>query len=158
LLASWHDQLIGTELLDGSSFNLDFHSVPYYGADPVIEKHYVSARSRRQPSILVFLAQDDQSRTFCYSNADLRKGEEAEEIFEFIAFWKKTHGQQPRHLVFDSKLTTYANLARLDEMKIDFITLRRRTPKLLAEVYGLLFSKDRLVHWTNATIPRVKRR
>jgi hypothetical protein len=145
LLASWHDQLIGTELWNGRSFNLDFHSVPYYGADPVIEKHYVSARSRRQPSILVFLAQDDQSRTFCYSNADLRKGEEAEEIFEFIAFWKKTHGQQPRHLVFDSKLTTYANLARLDEMKIDFITLRRRTPKLLAEVYGLPRSAWRTV-------------
>lgn len=145
LLASWHDQLTGSELLNGSSFNLDFHSVPYYGADPVVEKHYVSARSRRQPSILVFLAQDDQSQTFCYSNADLRKGEEAEEIFEFIAFWKKTHGQQPRHLVFDSKLTTYANLARLDEMKIDFITLRRRTPKLLAEVYGLPRSAWRTV-------------
>lgn len=145
LLAAWHDQLTGTHLLDGGSFNLDFHSVPYYGADPVIEKHYVSARSRRQPSILVFLAQDDQSQIFCYSNADLRKGEEAEEIFEFIDFWKKTHGQQPRHLVFDSKLTTYANLARLDEMKIDFITLRRRTPKLLAEVYGLPRSAWRTV-------------
>lgn len=137
LLAAWHDQLTGTQLLDGSSFNLDFHSVPYYGADPVVEKHYVSARSRRQPSILVFLAQDDQSQTFCYSNADLRKGEEAAEIFDFIAFWKKTHGKLPRHLVFDSKLTTYANLARLAEMNIEFITLRRRTPKLLAEVYGL---------------------
>jgi len=145
LLASWHDQLTGTKLLDGSSFNLDFHSVPYYGVNPVVEKHYVSARSRRQPSILVFMAQDDQSQTFCYSNADLRKGEEAEEIFEFIAFWKKTHGQQPRHLVFDSKLTTYANLARLEEMKIDFITLRRRTAKLLAEVYGLPRSAWRTV-------------
>jgi hypothetical protein len=145
LLAAWHDQLTGTQLVDGSSFNLDFHSVPYYGADPVVEKHYVSARSRRQPSILVFLAQDDQSQTFCYSNADLRKGEEAEEIFEFIAFWKKTHGQQPRHLVFDSKLTTYANLARLDTMKIDFITLRRRNQKLLAEVYGLPRSAWRTV-------------
>lgn len=145
LLATWHDPLTGSKLLDGASFNLDFHSVPYYGADPVVEKHYVSARSRRQPSILVFLAQDDQSQTFCYSNADLRKGEEAEEIFAFIAFWKKTHGQLPRHLVFDSKLTTYANLARLDDMKIDFITLRRRTPKLLAEVYGLPRSAWRTV-------------
>jgi transposase len=145
LLGAWHDQLTGTKLLDGSSFNLDFHSVPYYGTDPVVPKHYVSARSRRQPSILVFLAQDDQSQTFCYSNADLRKGEEAEEIFQFIAFWKKTHGQHPRHLVFDSKLTTYANLARLDGMNIDFITLRRRTPKLLAEVYGLARSAWRTV-------------
>jgi hypothetical protein len=147
LLAGWHQQLTGSELLEGSgsSFNLDFHSVPYYGAHPVVEKHYVSARSRRQPSLLVFLAQDDQSQTFCYSNADLRKGEEAEEIFQFIAFWKKAHGQTPRHLVFDSKLTTYANLARLDRMKIEFITLRRRSPKLLAEVYGLARSAWRTV-------------
>lgn len=137
LLAAWHDQLTGSQLLDGLSFNLDFHSVPYYGEDPIVEKHYVSARSRRQPSILVFLAQDEQSQTFCYSNADLRKGEEPEEIFQFIAFWEKAHGQRPRHLVFDSKLTTYANLARLDRMKIDFITLRRRSPKLLGEIYAL---------------------
>lgn len=137
LLAAWHHQLSGSKLLDGSSFNLDFHSVPYYGEDRVVEKHYVSARSRRQPSILVFLAQDEHSQTFCYSNADLRKGEETEEIFQFISFWEKAHGRRPRHLVFDSKLTTYANLARLDQMKIDFITLRRRSPKLLGQVYGL---------------------
>ena len=137
LLAAWHQQLSGGKLLDGSSFNLDFHSVPYYGKDPVVEKHYVSARSRSQPSILVFLAQDEQSQTFCYSNAELRTGEEADEIFRFIDFWKKTHRRKPRHLVFDSKLTTYANLGRLAEMNIDFITLRRRSPKLLAEVYGL---------------------
>jgi len=137
LLAAWHDQLAGCQLLDGASFNLDFHSVPYYGQDPMIEKHYVSARSRSQPGMLVFLAQDEHSQTFCYANADLRKGEEAEEIFRFIRFWEKAHGQMPRHLVFDSKLTTQANLARLDRMKIDFITLRRRSPALLCEVYGL---------------------
>lgn len=137
LLAAWHDQLAGCQLLDGASFNLDFHSVPYYGQDPIIEKHYVSARSRSQPGMLVFLAQDEHSQTFCYANADLRKGEESEEIFRFIRFWEKAHGQIPRHLVFDSKLTTQANLARLDRMKIDFITLRRRSPALLCEVYCL---------------------
>jgi len=145
LLAAWHNQLTGSKLLDGSSFNLDFHSVPYYGADPVVQKHYVSARSRRQPSILVFLAQDEQSQTFCYSHADLRKGEEAHEIFRFISFWKRAHGRQPRQLVFDSKLTTYDNLARLDKMRINFITLRRRSPKLLAQVYGLPRSAWRTV-------------
>jgi hypothetical protein len=145
LLAAWHDELTGTDLIEGSSFNLDFHSIPYYGADPIVQKHYVSARSRRQPSILVFLAQDQQSHTFCYSNADLRKGEEADEIFHFIDFWKKAHGERPRHLVFDSKLTTYANLTRLDQMQIAFITLRRRSPKLLQEVYGLPRSAWRTV-------------
>jgi hypothetical protein len=137
LVAAWHDQIHGLDLLPGESFNLDFHSVPYYGEHPVVERHYVSARSRRQPSILVFLAQDAASHVFCYSNADLRKGEEAEEVFQFISFWKRTHGQLPRHLVFDSKFTTQPGLARLDRMQIPFITLRRRTAKLLAQIYGL---------------------
>jgi hypothetical protein len=134
LLAAWHQQIQGTQLLPGESFNLDFHSVPFYGEDPLIQRHYVSARSRSQPSVLAFLAQDAGSHVFCYSNADLRKGEEAEEIFAFITFWKRAHGQLPRHLVFDSKLTTYEGLARLDQMKVPFITLRRRSPKLLKEI------------------------
>lgn len=134
LLQAWHEQVHGDDLFPGSSFDLDFHSVPYHGEDPVIERHYVSARSRRQPSMLVFLAQDVDSRAFCYSNADLRKGEERDEILRFVAFWKKTHGQLPGHLVFDSQLTTYANLAKLDEMGITFITLRRRSPQLLQEI------------------------
>ena len=137
LLSAWHQQTAGDALFPGESFNLDFHSVPYYGEHPVVERHYVSARSRRQPSVLVFLAQDADLRAFCYSNGDLRRGEEPEEIFRFIKFWKKNHGVHPSHLVFDSRLTTYANLARLDEMGITFITLRRRSPKLLRQIAGL---------------------
>lgn len=139
MLSAWHDQLATSRsdsapLFPGESFNLDFHSVPYYGDSDVVERHYVSARSRRQSSVLAFLAQDASGQAFCYSNADLRKGEEAEEIFRFISFWKRKHGDLPRHLVFDSRLTTYANLGRLDKMGISFITLRRRSPKLLKEI------------------------
>jgi len=134
ILSAWHAAVTGDALFDGTSFNLDFHSVPYYGEHPVIERHYVSARSRRQPSILVFLAQDAEGRAFCYSNANIRKGEEPEEIFRFIAFWQRVHHAVPRHLVFDSRLTTYPNLARLDTMGIAFITLRRRSPQLLKEI------------------------
>jgi hypothetical protein len=137
LLAKWHQLVEGQHLFAGDSFNLDFHSVPYYGDDPVLERHYVSARSRRQPSVLAFLAQDAEGRAFCYSNADIRKGEEAQEIFRFIGFWKHTHGQNPRHLVFDSRLTTYPSLARLEKMGITFITLRRRTARLLQEIAEL---------------------
>jgi len=102
-------------------------------------------RSRRQPSVLAFLAQDAQGRAFCYSNADLRKGEEAEEIFHFISFWQPAHGTKPQHLVLDSKLTTYPNLVRLDDMGIDFITLRRRTMSLLQQVEALPRSAWRVV-------------
>ena len=149
LLAAWHDQVQGEgdrdPLFADSSFNLDFHSVPFYGEDPLVQSHYVSARSRSQPSILVFLAQDPKAGAFCYSNADLRKGEEANEIFRFISFWKRTHGTNPRELVFDSRLTTHANLARLDRMDIAFITLRRRSPRLLKEIAQLPASAWRVV-------------
>lgn len=134
LLAGWHAQLAGETLLAGQSFNLDFHSVPYFGTHPLVESHYVSKRSRRQPSILTFLAQEAESQVFCYSNADLRKGEEAEAIFRFIEFWTRQHGHPPQQLVFDSKLTTYAGLDRLDQAQIVFLTLRRRTARLLAEI------------------------
>lgn len=134
LVAAWVMRVADSGALPGESFNLDFHSVPYYGDDPVVEKHFVSMRSRSQKSILTFLAQDAATHAFCYSNADLRKGEESEEVFRFVDFWQRTRGTLPQHLVFDSRLTTYAALGRLDEMGITFMTLRRRTPAILREV------------------------
>lgn len=137
VLSHWHRQARQEPLGSAESFNLDFHSVPYYGEHPNVERHYVSARSRRQPSILVFLAQDAEGQVFCYSNADIRKGEESQELFRFIDFWKRVRRQKPRHLVFDSRLTTYEGLARLDRMEITFITLRRRSPSILKEIEQL---------------------
>ena len=134
LLAAWQEPGRRAGLWPGRSFNLDFHSVPYYGEHPVLERHYVSMRSRKQKSVLTFLAHDAEGHAFCYANADLRKGEEADEIFRFIDFWTRTHGTLPRHLVFDSRLTTYPNLGRLDDLGITFITLRRRSPKLRKEI------------------------
>jgi len=58
LLAAWQAPVTADPLFAGRSFNLDFHSVPYYGAHPVLERHYVSMRSRSQKSVLTFLAQD----------------------------------------------------------------------------------------------------
>jgi hypothetical protein len=134
LLAALQQHVHGDPAFPSRSFNLDFHSVPYFGEDPVVENHYVSMRSRAQKSILTFLAQDADGHAFCYSNADLRRGEESDEIFRFISFWQQTHGELPRHLVFDSRLTSYPNLVRLDDMKITFITLRRRSPSLRKEI------------------------
>ena len=130
LQAGYHKRIRADGLLPGETFNLDFHSLPYYGEHPLVQCHFVAMRRRRQKSVLTFLAQDLDGRAFCYSNADLRKGEESEEIFKFIAFWKRVHRKLPRHLVFDSKLTTLANLARLDKLGITFMTLRARSPAL----------------------------
>src|SRR6267378_249651 len=155
LLALWHDQVTGEALFAGQSLNLDFHSVPYFGEHPLVESHYLSKRSRRQPSILTFLAQDADSQVFCYSNADIRKGEEAEEIFRFIKFWTRQYGSPPQHLVFDSKLTTYEQLDRLDQEGITFLTLRRRSENMIAEIDDLPPSAWRAI---NLNVPNRKYR
>jgi len=152
LLGAWQDKLAGSEIVTGESINLDFHSLPYAGEHPTVEKHFVAMRSRRQPSILAFLAQDAASNVFCYSNADLRKGEEPEEVFRFLDFWKEHHaGALPRELVFDSKLTTHSGLARLDSLGVPFITLRRRDKRLLAEARALPRSAWRVVTLEHVT-------
>jgi hypothetical protein len=130
LLRGWLEHLKAHLALEGASFDLDFHTVPFFGDDDFIECHYLPRRSQRDKAVLTFIAQDADTDVLCYSNADLRKGEEADEILCFVEFWKATHGKLPSHLVFDSKLTTYKTLARLNAMGITFITLRRRFPGL----------------------------
>lgn len=147
LLGAWAEKLRDERLVDAGSFNLDFHSIAYFGNDPFVEKHYVPRRSQRRKAVLAFLVQDAGGNVFCYSNADIRKGEEADEILRFVKFWEECYGERPRHLVFDSKLTTYANLSKLhNELQISFITLRRRSAALMAEIATLPRSVWRTVH------------
>jgi hypothetical protein len=49
-------------------------------------------------------------------------------------------------LVFDSKLTTYAKLNRLDQRGITFMTLPRRSPAILRDVANTPRSAWRTVH------------
>ncbi len=130
LLRGWLDHLRDHLAISGESFNLDFHAVPFFGEDDFVERHYLPRRSHRDKAVLTFIAQEADSDVLVYANADLRKGEESDEVLRFVDFWKKVRGKVPPHLVFDSKLTTYKNLARLDAMGITFITLRRRSPGL----------------------------
>ena len=130
-MSRWLAAITELGLERGVSFDLDFHTIPFHGEDALIEKHYVSKRSRRQRGVLAFLAQDGDQRVFCYANAELRKAEQNDEVLRFVEFWQQHTGQRPQELIFDSKLTTYANLNRLNQQGIDFITLRRRSPRLL---------------------------
>lgn len=129
----WFDAITALGLRHGSSFDLDFHTIPFHGADALVEKHYVSKRSRRQKGILAFLAQDASTRVFCYADCQLRKDQHNDAILHFVAFWKKRTGHVPEELIFDSKLTTYANLNQLNVDDIQFITLRRRSRQLLRQ-------------------------
>jgi len=135
LMRLWFDAVGRLGLAEGGSFDLDFHTIPFHGEDALVEKHYVSKRSRRQKGILAFLAQDAERRVFCYANGQLRKDEQDEEVLRFVAFWKERTGKLPEELIFDSKLTTYGHLNRLNQMGIAFITLRRRSAQMLQKIY-----------------------
>ena len=135
LMRLWFDAMTNLGLEQGLSFDLDFHTIPFHGEDALVEKHYISKRSRRQKGILAFVAQDSSTQVFCYGNADLRKEDQNDEILNFVDFWKQRTGHLPQELIFDSKLTTYSNLNKLNQWGVDFITLRRRSRKMLQQVH-----------------------
>ena len=151
LMQLWFDAMGDLGIQRGTSFDLDFHTIPFHGEDALVEKHYVSKRSRKQKGILAFLAQDASTRVFCYANADLRKDTQNDEILRFIEFWKKRTGALPEELIFDSKLTTYKNLNKLNQMGIHFITLRRRSKKMLQEINNEPISAWRRIELQNVS-------
>jgi hypothetical protein len=151
LMRHWFDTVSRLGLRWGASFDLDFHTIPFHGEDALVEKHYVSKRSRSQKGFLAFLAQDAETRVFCYANAELRKDEQNGEILRFVDYWERRTGRLPEELIFDSKLTTYAKLNELNRRGIRFITLRRRTPKLLAEIARTPMSAWRRVELENVS-------
>jgi hypothetical protein len=135
LTKRWFDATDRLGLGRGTTFDLDFHTIPFHGDDALVEKHYISKRSHRQKGMLAFLAHDADKHIFCYVNATLFKATQNDEILRFIDYWKARTGHLPAELIFDSKLTTYANLDAVNRMNIDFITIRRRTDKILDEIF-----------------------
>jgi hypothetical protein len=152
LMRLWFDAVGRLGLARGSSFDLDFHTIPFHGEDALMEKHYLSKRSRQQKGILAFLAQDARMRVFCYANGQLRKDEQHEEVLRFVEFWKERTGKLPEELIFDSKLTTYGHLHQLNQMGIAFITLRRRSAKMLQEI-----AKEPVSAWRRIELQAVSR-
>jgi transposase len=136
-------------LLGDQGLNLDFHAIMSYGEDTVLDKHYVPRRSQRTRSVLTFIAQDGQERTIIYANAELTARAQSGEVIAFCRFYERTHGELPKLLVFDGKLTTQEHLAELDEMGVGFITLRQRSPKLIAALEQLPASA-----WTKTRLDR----
>jgi transposase len=135
LMKLWFEAMETIGIDHGASFDLDFHTIPFHGEDALVQKHYVSKRSRKQKGILAFLAQDAKTRVFCYANADLDKDTQNDEVLQFVEFWKQRTGRHPQEIIFDSKLTTYKNLDKLNQLNIGFMTLRRRSKPMLTQLH-----------------------
>jgi transposase len=136
-------------LATGDAVNLDFHAVMHWGTDVALEKHYVPSRSQRTRSVLTFFAEDADSHTLLYANADLAKATHNNEVLAFADHWHHLTGHDPKLLIMDSKVTTQTQLGQLTDRGITFITLRARTPKLTAALHALPASA-----WTAMTIAR----
>jgi hypothetical protein len=125
LLAGWVGQLAPLLFPQPEAFNLDFHAIPYRGDPASLDNHFLPLRGKAAPSVLTFFAQEQKSGVFCYANANLSRADQAGEALRFVDFLHGVTGRDPHWLYFDSKLTTYAELSRLNQRRIWFVTIRR---------------------------------
>ena len=138
-------------LYDGSIINLDFHTIPHYGEESVLQEHWAGARGKRMKGALTLVAQDASSKLILYTAADIQREEASDQVLNFLSFWKKMRRGVSSTLIFDSKFTTYQHLSQLNEQGVKFITLRRRGKQLVENL-------DKLKPWAKIHIPHDKRK
>jgi hypothetical protein len=68
--------------------NLDFHTVPHYGDESVLEEHWAGARGKRMKGALTLFAQDAMSKLILYTAVDIQKIESDDQVLNFLSFWK----------------------------------------------------------------------
>jgi hypothetical protein len=138
-------------LYDGSIVNLDFHTIPHFGEESVLEKHWAGARNKTMKGALTLFAQDAGSKLMLYTSTDIRRFEADDQVIEFLSYWRKVRRGVDPTFIFDSKFTTYPKLSELNEAGVKFITLRRRGEKLMNDV-------DEIDEWKRIHIPHEKRK
>ena len=153
LLSGWLTQLAPLLLPDASTFCLDFHPIPYRGDPTGLDTHYIAQRGKAGTSVLTFFAHEPHSHVLCYANANLTRAEQPGELMRFVEFWHAIAGRDPQWLYFDSKLVPYAELARINQRSIWFVTIRRRGAALLRRLQELPAHT-----WRQTTLDIPKRR
>ena len=131
LLQGWVKALAPVMFPNADSFALDFHPIPFRGDPALLDRHYLPTGGKAAPSVLTFFALEQDSRCFCYANADLTRDDQSGEVLRFVEFWRGITGSDPKWLCFDSKVTAYPELSRLNQRRIRFVTIRRRGTAIL---------------------------
>jgi hypothetical protein len=139
------------KLYGGPVVNLDFHTIPHFGDESVLEKHWAGARNKTLKGALTLVAQDAESKLMLYATPDIRRSEADDQVLEFLRFWRTIRRGVEATFVFDSRFTTYPKLAQLDGAGVKFITLRRRGEKLLRDL-------EEIECWHRIHIPHPKRK
>lgn len=113
--------------------NIDFTTIPYWGDDSHLENNWSGTRNKALASISAVLAQDPDSGIITYGDTNLRHELKNDVAVEFLDFYNSKGDSDLKYLIFDSKFTTYQNLAKLGK-RIKFITIRRRGKKIVEEL------------------------
>lgn len=137
----------------GSTINLDFHSIPHFGDESQMEKVWCGARNKAMKGANTFFAQDAETNALLYANADVLRKDGATEILRFVDYLEGIKGVVSETLVFDSRLSNYKVLGKLDEAGIKFITLRTRCKTLKEQTAALDDSA-----WQKVKLPIPKRK
>ncbi|MEW5705163.1 MAG: transposase [Pseudomonadota bacterium] len=138
---------------NGATINLDFHSIPHFGERSAMEKVWCGSRNKALKGANTFFAQDAETRSLLYANADVLRRNSSREILHFVDYLRDIKGVIDQTLVFDSRLTNYKILGELDVHGVKFITLRRRGKSLAAQTDAIPPSQ-----WRKIKLPIPKRK
>jgi len=152
LLSGWVSALGRLLFPEGRTFALDFHPIPHRGDGVGLENHHLPLQGKAAPSVQTFFALEQGSRVLCYANANLTRAEQPGEVFRFVEFWRALADADPHWLYFDSKVTSYEELHRLNQRSIWFVTIRRRGSAVVRRLRQLPASA-----WRKAVIDTPKR-
>jgi hypothetical protein len=152
LLAGWVAGLSGLLFEKAQTFSLDFHPIPYRGEAAGLERHDIPLSGKASPSVLSFFALEQDSRVLCYANANRTRAEQPGEVLRFVEFWHELTGSDPAWLYFDSKVTPYSELCRLNQRGVGFVTIRRRGAAVVRRLRRLPAAS-----WRKAVIDTPKR-
>jgi hypothetical protein len=139
------NEIYQTHGLLSDTVNLDFTAIPYWGDDSHLENNWSGTRHRGLASILAVIGQDPDSGILTYGDTTLRHDREAQVGFEFLDFSRKHGSGNLRYLIFDSRFTTYENLAKLDKT-VKFVTIRRRGKQIVEDLEQLPSNQWKHIH------------
>ncbi len=137
----------------GATINLDFHSIPHFGEQSAMEKVWCGARGKALKGANTFFAQDAETKSLLYANADVLRKNGSKEILRFVDYLRDIKGVIDQTLVFDSRLTNYKILGELDGEGVKFITLRQRGKNLAAQTAAIPPAR-----WRKIRLPIPKRK
>jgi hypothetical protein len=119
------------------TINLDFTAIPFFGDEKHLENNWSGKYGRSLTSFQALIVQDAGNKFITYSDATLKHSNQNDVILEVLDTYKNV-GYNVKHVVFDSKFTTYSNLDKLDDLGIAFITIQRRSKNTNAKGIQLL--------------------